>query len=75
MEGGEVLMGKGNSADDCKELTVGFTASASTEAMHCFYDDETVLQHYKNNLLTEDETSQEFKLKIVKSVHLRTSGY
>lgn len=42
-----MLMGKGNSADGCKELTGGFTASASTEAMHCFYNDETVLQYYK----------------------------
>lgn len=60
MEGGEVLMGKGNSADGCKELTGGFTASANKEAKHSFYNEEIVLQCYQKILLTEDEKSQGF---------------
>jgi len=43
MVGAEVLMGRGNSADGCKELTGGFTASVNIEAKHSFYNEEIVL--------------------------------
>lgn len=49
MEGGEVLMGKGNSADGCKELTGGFTASANTGAKISLYGEEIVLSNKKMN--------------------------
>lgn len=45
MEGGEVLMGKGNSGDVCKDLTGGFTASANTEAKNSLHSEEAVFQH------------------------------
>lgn len=54
MEGGEVLMGKGNSADGCRELTGGFTASANTEARSSLYSKETGFNTKKRKSLTED---------------------
>lgn len=39
-----MLMGKGSSADGCKELTGGFTASANTEAKNSLYSEEIDFQ-------------------------------
>lgn len=49
MEGGEVLMGKGNSADGCKELTGGFTASANIEKKHS--NEEIALISYQKEII------------------------
>lgn len=46
-----MLIGKGNSADGCKELTGGFTASANIEAKHSFSNEEIVLQYYQKKFI------------------------